>query len=101
MSTYRMDDGTVVRTENATQSWDEGTYFDGKNHISKATGGQWNHQRLYRSRKGRYYVVHWSQWQGSRAGADWVDNLEAVRWLLTNGHSLPDELASYEAEIAE
>ena len=101
MSTYRMDDGTVVKTENASQSWDEDTRWDGNNHISVATGTQWNHQTLYRSRKGRYYVEHESQWQGTLPHADWVSTHEAVRWLLANGRELPADLAALEDEVSE
>lgn len=98
---FRMDDGTVLDTENATKDWAEDTFFDGSNHISRATGTQWNHQTLYRSRKGRYYVVRTSQWQGSHASAEWVSPQEAARWLLLNGHSLPDDLTQHEAEVME
>lgn len=102
MGTYRTSDGTVVKTENATQSWEEETFFDGHNNrISKATGSQWNHQTLYRSRKGRYYIEHTSQWQGSHDSVEWVSKEEAVRWLLSNGHSLPDELAELEDQVSE
>jgi hypothetical protein len=101
MARYRMDDGSVVDTEKAVQSWEEATRWDGRNHISQATGGQWNHQRLYKSRKGRYYVEHWSDWQGSTPHVEWVSPEEAVRWLLTNGEELPDDLKHLEAEIVE
>jgi len=87
MSTYRMDDGTVVKTENRSAMWGEATRWNGNNHISVATGSQWNHQTLYRSRKGRYYIEHESQWQGSTPHAEWVSNHEATRWLIANGHA--------------
>jgi hypothetical protein len=93
-----MDDGTVVKTENATQSWDEATRWDGHNRISMATESQWEHQTLYRSRKGRYYVEHTSQWQGSTPHAEWVSNHEAAHWLAANGIDLPVELATLEYE---
>jgi hypothetical protein len=101
MARFQMDDGTVVDTKNATQSWDEETEWDGRNHISKATGSQWLHQTLYRSRKGRFYVVHESQYQGSRPHAEWVSSHEAARWLLANEHELPEELAALESEVSE
>lgn len=101
MSTYRMDDNTVVNTENATAKWNEETTWDGNNHISVATGSQWAHERLYRSRKGRYYVEHWSQWQGTRERAEWVSQHHAAVWLRTNGHELPDDLAHLADEIEE
>lgn len=101
MSTYRMSDDTVVKTENATAHWNEDTYWDGHNHISKATGSQWEHETLYRSRKGRYYVESTSAYQGRRDSAEWVSKEEAARWLLANGEELPADLAKLEAEIVE
>jgi len=101
MSTYRMDDGTVVKTENRSAMWGEATRWNGNNHISVATGSQWNHQTLYRSRKGRYYIEHESQWQGSTPHAEWVSNHEATRWLIANGHELPADLAALEGEVSE
>ena len=106
MSRYRMDDGTVVDTSNATQSWDEDTRWDGSNNISVATGGQWCHQTLYRSRKGRYYVEHTSQWQGSVPHVEWVSPQDATRWLLTQAVSpadtgWPADLTPYVDEIVE
>jgi hypothetical protein len=91
MSRYQMSDGTVVDTKNATASWGESTRWDGHNHISVATGSQWEHQTLYRSRKGRYYVEHTSRRDGSTPGAEWVSLEEACRWLLANEHSPEDE----------
>ena len=101
MARYRMDDGTVVDTDKSQKSWDEATYWDGRNHISKATGDQWTHQTLYKSRKGRYYVVHSSQWQGSRSHVEWVSPEEASRWLLSMDEALPDDLKQHEEEITE
>ena len=101
MSTYKMDDGTVVNTDNATESWDEAQSWDGNNHISVATGSQWSHERLHRSRKGRYYTEHWSNYQGSREYVEWVSNRQAVVWLITNGHDLPEELEALRGEVEE
>jgi hypothetical protein len=101
MSKYRMDDGTVVDTDKSSDNWVEDSYWDGSNHISKATGSQWEHQRLYRSRKGRYYVERTSDWQGSRPHVEWVSNEEATRWLLANDQELPADLKHLEAEIVE
>lgn len=101
MSRYTMDDGTIVDTKNAVQHWDEGTRWNGNNHISIATGSQWVHQTLYQSRKGRYYVETVSQWQGSTPRAEWVSNREAAKWLLAMEHDLPEDLAAFEDEIAE
>jgi hypothetical protein len=96
-----MDDGSVVDTDRATQSWEEETDWDGRNHISRATGSQWDHETLYRSRKGRYYVEHTSQWQGSRPHVEWLSPEAAARWLLLMDEELPEDLAQYADEIIE
>ena len=101
MSKYRTEDGTVVDTDNATAHWEETTDWDGRNHISRATGSQWNHETLHRSRKGRYYTEHWSAYQGSRAHVEWVSPEEAARWLLHNDHELPEDLAKLAEEVSE
>jgi hypothetical protein len=96
-----MDDGTVVDTDNAKQSWDEATHWDGSNHISVATGSQWEHQTLYRSRKGRYYIERTSQWQGSLPGAEWISKRAAAAWLSANEHEIPDDLKAEAEEVTE
>lgn len=101
MARYQMQDGTVIDTDNASKHWNEITRWNGNNHISVATGSQWEHETLYRSRKGRYYVEHTSQWQGSTPRAEWVSEQEAARWLLLNEHELPADLAKYESEVSE
>lgn len=101
MARYRMPDGTVVDTDNASKSWEEAIRWDGRNNISVATGDQWVHQTLYRSRRGRYYIETVSQWQGSTPHAEWVSQREAVRWLLLNRHELPAELAAIAEEVVE
>ncbi len=101
MSRYRMDDGTIVDTDKAAESWDEATDWNGSNHVSRATGSQWEHQKLYRSRKGRYYVEHWSQWQGTRPHVEWVSPEEAARWLVLMGYRMPAELAKHAEEVTE
>ena len=101
MARYRMDDGTVVDTDNATQHWNEDKRWDGNNHISVATGTQWDHETLYRSRKGRYYVERTSQWQGRNPSAEWVSLRGAASWLLANDEAIPEELAAAAAEVSE
>ena len=100
MARYRLE-GTIVDTENASAHWAEETDWNGSNHISRATRSQWEHEKLYRSRRGRYYVEHTSQWQGSTARAEWVSPEAATRWLLLMGHDLPEDLAALESEVSE
>lgn len=105
MSRYQMSDGTVVDTTRAVKSWMERTNWDGHNHVSRATGSQWDHQQLYRTRRGRYYIESWSQWQGSTPGAEWISNEEACRWLLTvlelSDDELPDDLTPLAAGLLQ
>jgi hypothetical protein len=101
MATYRMDDGTVVKTENATKTWEQDTFWDGSNTCSVATGSQWNNEALHRSRKSRYWIEHTSCVRGVRAHAGWISSRLAAQWLIANGHELPDDLASLEEEVSE
>jgi hypothetical protein len=100
MAKYRIE-GTIVDTENASMVFSEETRFDGRNQISVNTGQQWEHQRLYRSRKGRYYLESWSQWQGSTPHAEWISPQEAARWLILNEHKIPDDLQEFEDDVSE
>jgi len=72
--------------KDTAESWEEATYFNGNNHISKATGSQWEHETLFRTAKGRWVVFHRSQWQGSTDTWCEVSKADAVKWLLANGH---------------
>jgi hypothetical protein len=101
MSKYRTEDGTILDTSKAAQSWSETTDWDGNNRISRATGSQWNHQTLYLSSKGRYYLVHSSQWQGSLPHAEIVSNEAAAAWLVNNDREVPAELAALAEAVSE
>lgn len=101
MARFKLEDGAIVDTDRAAQSWDEATYFDGRNYISEATGDQWLHETLYKSAKGRYYIVHSSQRQGSRDHAEEISLRDAAAWLLQNEHELPEDLAEFEGDVIE
>jgi hypothetical protein len=102
MSRYKMNDGTIVDTDYAAREWREGTRHNGTSWVSLATGDQWTHERLYRSRRGRYYLVRWSDWQGSASSARYVDPREAAAWLMLNGHDdMPSDLARAVEAVAE
>lgn len=99
MARYRIEN-TIVDTENATKEWKQSTYWDGHNHVSKATGSQWIDQGLYRSRKGRYYTVTSPRIDGQRY-ARWLSPQEATMWLLNNGHEATEDLEQYLDEVSE
>ena len=74
MSKYRMEDGKVLDTDKASAEWEEAIDWNGRNFVSRPTGSQWEHETLYRSSKGRYYIERTSQRQGSKPHAELVAN---------------------------
>jgi hypothetical protein len=83
MKRQALDNGTWFDLDKA-ESFSEETYWNGNNHISIATGSQWEHQELYRTANGRWVLNAWSQWQGSRESWTEIDNEAAARWLVSN-----------------
>lgn len=92
MSKHKMADGKVVDTARALNEWNEERDFNGKHRISRNTGSQWGHETLYKSAKGRYYIVSNSDWQVSQSTARWVEEREAAGWLVLNEHDIPTDL---------
>ena len=76
------------------QCWEEDTYWDGRNHISKATGSQWNHEALWKTAKGVWVLQSWSQWEGSRETWEIVTQKRAHQWLIDQGevNAVPDQV---------
>lgn len=99
MSRRVLDDGRWFDTACATR-YEETTYWNGNNHISKATGSQWDHEKLYRTAGGRWILHSWSQWQGSGESWSEIDADAAARWLVRNEHedhpACADEIAELE-----
>lgn len=85
--------GYIYDTNKADDCWDEQTEFDGSNHISLATGSQWNHERLFVTGNQRYFVWWWSAWQGATDKLFPLTHNEAAEWLIRNQYDLPDHLA--------
>ena len=101
MSKYRMEDGTVVNTDSAARCWSDRTDFDGNNDIHRTTKDQWSGEILYRSRKGRYYIEHYSKLMGVRDYATWISHEEAAAWLCLNDYDIPAELAEAADRVIE
>jgi hypothetical protein len=72
--------------EAKAEEFKEATRWDGSNHISIATGSQWDHQALYRTAGGRWVLHSWSQWQGRPERYRFITDAEAQTWLLKNEH---------------
>jgi hypothetical protein len=82
-----------------SQSWPEERHWDGRNHISNATGSQWEHETLYRTAGGIYVVHHSSQWQGSTDTIEEITATDAAKWLSTNDY-LDGDAESAGPEVA-
>lgn len=89
MNRQPLGDGTWFDKDKATR-FDEASHWDGRNHISDATGNQWEHERLWRTASKNWVLHHWSQYQGS--GESWtvIDDDDAARWLVVNNREHPD-----------
>lgn len=66
------------------EKFTEATWWNGNNHISKATGSQWDHEELYRTAGERWVLYFWSQYQGRPERYSFISDDEARTWLLTN-----------------
>jgi len=66
------------------EKFEEATRWDGNNHISIATGSQWDHEALYRTAGGRWVLHGWSQWEGRPERYRFISADEAREWLLLN-----------------
>jgi hypothetical protein len=79
-----------------TRKWSEDDWWDGHNYISRATGTQWEHESLYRTRRGAWVLHSWCQWQGSGESYMRISEADAHAWLLKQGHgdSVPNVAAA-------
>lgn len=66
------------------EKFEEATRWNGNNHVSIATGSQWDHQALYRTAGGRWVLHGWSQWEGRPERYRFISADEAREWLLLN-----------------
>jgi len=78
--------------ESGAESWAESTYHDGRNHVSRATGDQWLHEHLYRSRNGQWIINSYSDWQGSTETYERVTPSDAAAWFIRNLQDAPEAL---------
>lgn len=67
--------------------------WDGKNHISRNTGSQWDHHSLCRTAGGTWILRTWSDRDGSEDTYCIISHSKAASWLILNEHEIPDDLA--------
>ena len=93
-----LEHGVVADLEGA-ETFDEDTRWDGSNHISVATGSQWNHETLKRTVRGAFILWSTSQYQGVASHHRRLSDREARHWLVANGHGEAAERFFPDAEV--
>ena len=78
----------------------EETEWNGSNHISKATGSQWEHETLYKTVSGQFVLNHWSNRQGTLETYELLSSADAAKWLAINKYEA-DELCAEEFAALE
>ena len=81
--------------------FEEACYHDGSNWISLATSSQTEHERLYRTKSGKWVLKEWSQWQGRLETYKAISQEEAILWLLRNEHEEEAEKYNLDGIIAK
>lgn len=71
-------------SQKKAELFNEATYHDGRNSISKATGSQFKHEALYRTKGGRFILNQYADIQGSRESYEEISNVEAAIWFSVN-----------------
>jgi hypothetical protein len=69
--------------------------------MSLATGSEVEHETLYLSSAGKYYVVWESDSGELPAYARWLEKAQAAAWLMRMGHPLPGDLDIMVEQCAE
>ena len=95
MKRTQIDDGGWFDLD-TSENWGESTRWDGANHISLATGSQFDHEMLYRTHRGVWILHCWSQWQGTAESYVRIDESDAHVWLARHD---PDSLAAMAPDV--
>ncbi len=89
----------------SAKQFDESTWHDGSNFISKATGSQWEHETLFYTASGNWILNCWSQYQGQNESYEYVDSDFAAEWFVKNEYSdselegLPEKVRNKVVEL--
>jgi hypothetical protein len=109
ISSERKETDMATRAEERTPLTDGGWFklssalaygemqdWDGSNHISRATGSQWDHERLFLSSHGAWILNRWSERDGALETYARISVEQAAEWIVrAHGGDLdPSELVS-------
>ena len=90
------DDSGRWFDRNKATVYRENTWWNGNNHISRATGSQWEHEAIYRTAGGIYILETWSNYQGTPNTYTQITKETAAEWFVKNEYQdedLPEEFA--------
>ena len=68
------------------EMFNEDRKHDGHNWISEATGSQWNHEAVYRTKGGVFIINKYCDYQGSKESHEVISNEEAAAWFIKNNY---------------
>ena len=100
MARITLTDSPRWFNDSTATKFDEDSRWDGNNHISRATGSQWDHQALYYTASGRWILNSWSQWQGTEDTYEEVSQADAIEWLISQDVD-NDEISSLPATVRQ
>lgn len=83
---YETDEGRGWFNLETAEEFEQGTRWNGSNHISLATGSQWSWETLYKTRLGGWVLEHSSHMEGAATTYRQLDERRAAEWLLVNEH---------------
>ncbi len=98
---FLIEGGITLDTDKATGRWEEAQMFDGAGVIGLSSGEYDEHLTLYRSSLGRYYVVRTFDYPDLEPEVSLLTREEATRWILSNGHAIPPDLADLADQMTE
>lgn len=93
--------GAWFDAEKATK-FEEESWHNGSNWISKATGSQWHHENIFLTASGRYILHTWSNYQGTPETVTEITQDDAAQWFSKQGfkdEDIPEQLKSMVSEF--
>lgn len=83
------------------EMYEEDTFHDGRNWISKATGSQWEHEAIYVTKSGKFILNHYSDYQGSHESYELISKEDAAAWFAKQSFSDDVIPEVFRKEVAE
>jgi len=103
MKRVAINNGTWFDMDKAAK-FEENSYHDGSNYISKATGSQWDHQNIFLTTGGTFILNSWSNYQGKPETYEIISNEEAAEWFVKNEFQdaeIPEVLKEFVANLEQ